>query len=109
MFTTPLAVKGKLHTGNSLNEFLAVCSITTITLEPHATRSIAPPIPFTNFLGIIQLAISQVSLISIAPSIVKSRWPPLMMANDCEEEKKDAPGRTVIVAFIKNILLCQHQ
>lgn len=77
---------------------MAVCYIVTITFDPHATKSIAPPIPLTNFLGIIQFAISQVSLISIAPSMVKSRCPPLIIAKDWEDEKNDAPGSTVIVA-----------
>lgn len=72
--------------------------MTTMTLDPQATRSIAPPIPLTSFLGIIQFAISQVSLIYIAPNIVKSKCPPLMIAKDWEDEKKDAPGKTVIVA-----------
>lgn len=108
ILTTPLAVNGKLHTGRSFFEFLAVCSITTITFDPQATKSIAPPIPFTSFFGIIQLAMSQVSLISIAPSMVKSKCPPLMMANDWEDEKKEAPGKTVIVACITIKLLFQH-
>lgn len=98
MLTTPLAVKGSLQAGNIFSEFLAVCYIVTITFEPQDTRSIAPPIPFTSFFGMIQFAISQVSLIYIAPRIVKSRCPPLMIANDWEDEKKEAPGLTVIVA-----------
>lgn len=66
MSTAPLAVKGKLHASNNFFStapvflFLAECSITTITLDPQATKSMAPPIPFTNFLGMIQFAISQV-------------------------------------------------
>ena len=71
-----------------------------MTLEPQATKSIAPPIPFIIFPGIIQFAISQSSEIYIAPSIVTSKWPPLIMANDWEDEKKDAPGKTVIVSYI---------
>jgi hypothetical protein len=63
--TTPWAVKGRLQWFNIFLSnypvflFLAECSITTITLDPHATKSIAPPIPLTNLPGIIQLAISQ--------------------------------------------------
>lgn len=98
MLTTPFAVKGRLHTGSNLCVFLAVCYMVTITFEPHATKSMAPPIPLTSFFGMIQLAISQVSLISIAPSIVKSRCPPLIIAKDWDDEKNDAPGSTVIVA-----------
>jgi len=40
-----------------------------------ATRSIAPPIPFTILPGIFQLAISPFSETSIAPSTVRSTLP----------------------------------
>ena len=56
---------------------LAVCSIVTMTLVPAAeTKSMAPPIPFTIFPGIIQLAKSPNLDTCIAPSIVTSTWPP---------------------------------
>lgn len=104
MLTTPLAVRGSEHWGSNLNELpLALCYMTTMTLDPQATRSMAPPMPFTSFLGMIQLAISQVSLTCMAPSMVRSRWPPLMTAKDCAEEKIDAPGRRVMVSYHKRI------
>lgn len=110
--TTPLAVKGKAQVSNnffstttSLLPYLlaygltlAECSMTTITLDPHATKSIAPPIPFTNFLGMIQFAISQVLLTWSDPKIVKSRCPPLIIENDWEDENRDPPGKIVIVS-----------
>lgn len=106
IFTTPFAVNGRLHLDNNLEALFleAVCSIVTITLEPHATRSMAPPIPLTSFLGIIQLAISHVSLTSMAPSIVKSKCPPLIIAKDCDEEKYDAPGNVVTVSYVIKII-----
>lgn len=83
--TTPFPVKGKLFYANNLWSPLAVCSITTTTFDPHATKSIAPPIPLTIFPGMIQLEISPVSEIYIAPNIVKSKCPPLIIANDKAE------------------------
>lgn len=80
--TTDLPVKGKSHYYNNLWAPLAVCSITTITLDPQATKSIAPPIPLTIFPGIIQLAISPLEETYMAPKIVKSICPPLIIAND---------------------------
>jgi len=61
--------------------------MSTITLEPQATKSIAPPIPFIIFPGIIQFAMSQFILTYNAPNIVTSRCPPRIIANDCEDEK----------------------
>jgi len=68
-----------------------------MTLEPHATKSIAPPIPLTSFPGMIQLAISQFLLTWREPRIVRSKWPPLMIPNDWEEENNEAPLFKVIV------------
>lgn len=82
MSTTPYPVFGKVHSSSILCTPLAVCSMTTITLLPQETKSIAPPIPFTNFPGIIQLAISQFLLTYIAPNIVTSMWPPLIIPKD---------------------------
>lgn len=65
MLTAPLAVRGKEHLSKIFLSqppvflFFAECYMTTITLEPHATKSIAPPIPLTNLSGMIQLAMSQ--------------------------------------------------
>ncbi len=57
LFTTPFPVKGKEHFSNTFDyPLLFKCSIKTITLDPDATKSIAPPIPLTFFPGIIQLA-----------------------------------------------------
>jgi len=52
----------------------------------------APPIPFTSFPGIIQFAISQDLDTYIAPNIVTSKWPPLIIPKDYELEKNEAPG-----------------
>lgn len=104
MLTTPFAVKGKLHLSKiffynfPVFLFLLECSITTITYDPQATKSIAPPIPFTNFPGIIQFAISQVRLTCKAPSMVKSKCPPRIIPNDFEEENNDPPGKIVTVS-----------
>ena len=48
--TQPLPVNGKVHVGSILcSPLFDVCSMVTITLVRGAeTRSIAPPIPFTN-------------------------------------------------------------
>lgn len=104
MFTTPFAVKGKLHLSKIFFYIIPVflllfeCSITTITSDPQATKSIAPPIPLTSLPGIIQFAMSHVLLTCKAPSIVKSKCPPLMMAKDFEEENNDPPGKIVTVS-----------
>ncbi len=104
ILTTPFAVNGNTHCYkiflSTAPVFLlrAECSITTITLDPHATKSIAPPIPFTNLPGIIQFAMSQVWLTWSDPKIVKSRWPPLIIPNDWEEENREPPGKIVTVS-----------
>ena len=100
--TTPLAVNGNLQFSSNLTDtlpsfVLAECSIRTMTLEPQATRSIAPPMPFIILPGMIQLAMSQLCEIYSAPSMVISRCPPRMMEKDCDEEKYDPPGRMVMV------------
>ena len=76
-----------------------MCSITTITLLPEPTKSIAPPIPFTIFPGIIQLAMSPVFETYNAPRIVKSKCLPLTIANDAELENADPPGIKVVISF----------
>ena len=64
---------GKVQFGNNLlSPFLLTCCMATIIFFADATRSIAPPIPFTILPGIFQLAISPFSDTSIAPKIVKS-------------------------------------
>lgn len=51
MSTQFFPVSGNEHSGNILwAPFLAVCSMVTTTLVLGAdTKSMAPPIPFTNF------------------------------------------------------------
>lgn len=109
-----LPVRGSQQVSTNLNlalslAFSALCCITTMTFEPQFTKSMAPPMPFATLPGIIQFAISPFLLTCRAPSIVMSKCPPLMMANDSEDEKKDPPGKTVIVylpAFIKSASSC---
>lgn len=121
MLTTPFAVKGKTQDYKIFLStapvflFFAECSITTITLDPHATKSMAPPIPLTNLPGMIQLAISQVWLTWRDPKIVKSRCPPRIIEKDWAEENNDPPGKIVTVSLklkIKILFLhwsSQHQ
>ena len=81
MSTTFLPVSGSVHSGMNLGSpFLELCSITTMIFLTPATRSIAPPIPFTILPGIIQLAMSPPSDTSIAPSTVRSICPPRIIA-----------------------------
>ena len=53
--------------------------MTTMIFLTPATRSMAPPMPFTILPGIIQLAMSPLSDTSIAPSTARSIWPPRIM------------------------------
>lgn len=100
--TTPFAVIGNEHSFSNFNStspvflFLLKCCIVTITCDSEATKSIAPPIPRHIFPGIIQFAISQLALHSKAPSIVISKWWPLMILNEVDELKYDPPGNIVI-------------
>jgi len=104
ILTTPFAVNGKVHDSKIFLSmapvflFLAECYITTITLDPQATKSMAPPIPLTNLPGIIQLAISQDWLTWRDPKIVKSRCPPLIIEKDWDDENNDPPGKIVTVS-----------
>ena len=59
----------------------------TMTRFTPATRSIAPPMPFTILPGIIQLARSPFSATSMAPRIERSMWPPRTMAKESAELK----------------------
>src|SRR5216110_449126 len=57
--TQPTPVSGRLHVSRIFfSPFLVTCSIVTIRRLAEATRSIAPPIPFTIAPGTIQLAMS---------------------------------------------------
>ena len=71
----------------------------TTTYDYEATRSIAPPIPLTIFPGIIQLDISHLELHCNAPNIVMSKWCPLIIPNDVDELKNEAPGKIVIGSY----------
>ena len=51
----------------------------------------------------IQFAISQDSLTYKAPSIVKSKWPPRIIANDWDDENKEPPGSKVTVSYENKI------
>ena len=64
-----------------------------------ATRSIAPPMPFTILPGMVQLAMSPFSATSMAPRMVRSIWPPRIIAKLSAEEKKLELGRIVIVCL----------
>ena len=69
--TQATPVSGSEHVGRSLEApARLVCIIATTMLSAEATRSIAPPIPFTIFPGIFQLAMSPVEETSIAPRTV---------------------------------------
>ena len=97
-----------------------------------ATRSIAPPIPFTIFPGIIQLARSphrdtftsnetvwKIPKVTVklycfstcmAPRMVRPTWPPRIMAKLSSLEKKELPGIAVTVclpAFIRSGSTCK--
>ena len=77
----------------------AVCSIVTTTRRAPATRSMAPPIPFTILPGIIQLARLPSWSTCSAPRIVRSTCPPRTMANESALEKYDVPGSSVTVSL----------
>ena len=100
LVTQPTPVKGKEHFFNSLlSPLLLVCIIATIILSAEATKSIAPPIPFTILPGIFQLAISPFSATSIAPKIVRCTCLPRIIEKLVAESKKLAPGIVVIVCL----------
>src|SRR5215210_2869585 len=75
------------------------CSIVTIRRFAPATRSIAPPIPFTIAPGTIQLAMSPCSDTSIDPRIDRSTLPPRIIANESALEKNAAPLMIVTVCL----------
>mmetsp|Transcript_9107 Transcript_9107/g.10562 ORF Transcript_9107/g.10562 Transcript_9107/m.10562 type:complete len:221 (+) Transcript_9107:207-869(+) len=99
--TTPLPVNGRLHSGRIFGApDFDVWSIVTTTLASGAdTRSIAPPIPLSNFPGMIQLAKSPLALTCNPPNIVKSTCPPRIMEKLCELLKVLAPLMGVTVSF----------
>ena len=77
---------------------MATCSMSTMTFLAPCTRSIAPPMPLTILLGIIQLAMSRASETCIAPRIAASILPPRISAKLVAESKKLAPRRSVTVS-----------
>ena len=102
--TTPTPVSGRLHLGRIFlsiepSFFFAVCSMTTTTRSTPATRSIAPPMPFTILPGIIQLARSPVSETCMAPRMARLMCPPRIMPKLSAEEKKLEPGSVVTVCL----------
>ena len=108
--------KSKLH--YSLNNLK---SFSSTLVSAAATRSMAPPIPFTILPGIIQLARSpqrdtlyqfldseeivkcpqtrKFLRTCIAPKMVRPTWPPLIMAKLSSLEKKELPGMAVTVCL----------
>ena len=98
--TTPKPVMGSVHFFKifGLPSF-EVCSITATTRFTPATRSIAPPGPLTILPGIIQFAMSPLSVTSNAPRIARSMWPPRIIVNESALEKKAEPGIVVMVCL----------
>src|SRR6185312_8945510 len=69
----PVPVSGRVQALRILDlPALLACSISAITRLTPATRSIAPPMPFTILPGMVQLAISPPSETSIAPRMAMS-------------------------------------
>ena len=99
-FTQRVPVSGKVQPGNNLLSPLGfVCIIATMMFFALATRSMAPPIPFTIFPGIFQLAISPFSLTSIAPNTVRSTLPARIIPKLKALSKKEEPGMVVMVCL----------
>ena len=71
-----------------------------MTFEGKDVRSMAPPIPFTFLPGIIQFAKEPSCATCIAPRIVRSKCPPLTIPKESLEQKKEEPGKTVIVYLL---------
>ena len=76
-----------------------LCGIPENSIAALATKSMAPPIPFTILPGIFQLAISPFSLTSIAPNTVKSIFPALIIPKLSALSKKAPPGIIVTVSL----------
>src|ERR1019366_2427475 len=98
--TQPLPARGSVQLFSIFfSPFFATCSIVTTMRRPAARRSIAPPIPFTSFPGIIQFAIDPSASTCIAPKMQRSMWPPRIITKESADEKNAAPGTTVTVSF----------
>jgi hypothetical protein len=86
--TTRWPVSGRVQRFSTLLwPALLAWSMTTTTRLTPATRSMAPPMPFTILPGIIQLAMSPFSATSMAPRMERSMWPPRIMAKLSAELK----------------------
>ncbi len=98
--TTPRPVSGRVQRRTIFaSPFLALCSMSTMTLPAPWTRSIAPPGPLTIFPGIIQFARSPPAETCIPPRIATSILPPRIIPKDVAESKNAAPGRVVTVSL----------
>ncbi|MNQ97962.1 hypothetical protein D3C85_1136340 [compost metagenome] len=98
MHFTP--VKGSVHFGNNLlSPALLMCCMATIIFLAEATRSMAPPMPFTILPGIFQLAISPFSDTSMAPKMVRSTFCARIIPKLMAESKIDEPGKVVMVCL----------
>ena len=71
----------------------------TMMFSALATRSIAPPMPFTILPGIFQLAMSPLSDTSIAPSTVSCTFCERIIAKLVLLSKMLLPGRRVTVCL----------
>ena len=99
MSTTRWPVSGRVHSFSSLGLPPAVCSISTITFFTPATRSMAPPMPFTILPGIIQLARSPLAATCSAPRMDRSMCPPRIIAKESALEKMLVVGSIVTVCL----------
>src|SRR5258708_38159517 len=99
-FTHFTPVRGSPHWFRIFfSPFFVTCSIVTMSRRAPATRSIAPPIPFTIAPGTIQLAMTPLLETCIAPRIDRSTLQTRIIENESADEKNDAPGYTVSVYF----------
>ena len=81
-FTHFVPVSGNVHCFNNLlSPAGLVCIIATIIFFALATRSMAPPTPFTILPGIVQLAMSPLSITSTDPNPVRAICPALLSHN----------------------------
>ena len=71
----------------------------TMIFLAEATKSIAPPIPFTILPGIFQLDMSPLSFTSMAPKTVRSTLPLRIIAKLVAESKNAEPGSVVTVCL----------
>src|ERR1700687_4902416 len=86
--TTATRVRGSVHFLRILGLLSRVaCSMAIKTRLAPATRSMAPPMPFSILPGIAQLARVPFSSTCRAPRTVRSTWPPRIMANESADEK----------------------